>query len=321
MSRNNPNTREQRREQSRTGWSSGRGRGGGEGGRGDKTDLTYERGGSPFGDERQGPYFGDANARGEGGRDYGWPSPAEQHSDEGWRTHEHPRFGEATWRSDPRYAGEQRYAEWSRHEDPYGERDQRRFGPRDGYGPPSDRRYGGQDQSGFDPHYPGERTGWHSTTERQVSQEYRPGRSDEYGTHRAHGAPVRGYATGNAQQGLHSGRGPKGYTRSDERIREDVCDALTWDPDLDASEMTVSVSNGEVTLSGVVEDRQAKRQAEEVIEDIAGLKDVHNQLRARRGFFASMRDEVLGREERDEESNVGKGPKGSMTNPSAQYRS
>jgi len=122
-------------------------------------------------------------------------------------------------------------------------------------------------------------------------------------------------------QGRFTGRGPRGYTRSDERIREDVCDALTWDPDIDASEVTVSVSSGEVTLAGEVEDRPAKRYAEDLIDDVAGVKDVHNQLRARRGFFAAMRDEVMGQTEDKEETNVGKGPRGSTTVVSNPYRS
>jgi hypothetical protein len=37
--------------------------------------------------------------------------------------------------------------------------------------------------------------------------------------------------------GPHAGRGPKGYQRSDERIKEDICDCLTRDPDVDASEI------------------------------------------------------------------------------------
>ena len=51
-------------------------------------------------------------------------------------------------------------------------------------------------------------------------------------------------------------RGPKGYKRSDERIQEDVNDRLADDPYVDASDIEVSVSGGEVNLSGTVEDRQ-----------------------------------------------------------------
>ena len=77
----------------------------------------------------------------------------------------------------------------------------------------------------------------------------------------------------------HRGRGPKDYTRSDDRIREDVNDRLTEDWRVDASDVTVSVSQGEVTLSGTVSSRQAKRRAEDVAEDVSGVKHVQNNLR------------------------------------------
>lgn len=78
------------------------------------------------------------------------------------------------------------------------------------------------------------------------------------------------------------GRGPKGYRRSDERIREDVCDRLTMDPHVDPSEMEVVVNNAEVTLSGVVNSRGEKRRAEDVIEQVSGVREVHNNLRVNR---------------------------------------
>lgn len=79
----------------------------------------------------------------------------------------------------------------------------------------------------------------------------------------------------------HRGRGPKGYTRSDERIREDVNDRLSDDAYLDASEIEVSVSDGEVTLIGTVENRIDKRRAEDLADDISGVKNVQNQLRVK----------------------------------------
>jgi osmotically-inducible protein OsmY len=81
------------------------------------------------------------------------------------------------------------------------------------------------------------------------------------------------------QRGPHSGRGPKGYQRSDERVREDVHDALTRDGDLDASQITVEVKDAEVTLEGSVSDRHAIRVAEDLSEDMPGVRDVHNRLR------------------------------------------
>jgi hypothetical protein len=82
--------------------------------------------------------------------------------------------------------------------------------------------------------------------------------------------------------GTFAGRGPQGYRRSDERILEDVYEALTQDPDVDATMITAEVKNGEVTLKGTVPDRNAKRMAEEIAENCSGVKDVQNQLRVKR---------------------------------------
>lgn len=84
-----------------------------------------------------------------------------------------------------------------------------------------------------------------------------------------------------ARRDEHRGRGPRGYTRSDERIREDVSDRLTDHPAVDASDIEVSVSHGEVTLSGQVESRHAKRLAEDVAERVSGVTHVQNNLRVR----------------------------------------
>jgi osmotically-inducible protein OsmY len=101
-----------------------------------------------------------------------------------------------------------------------------------------------------------------------------------YGAHPA--GQYSGYAATMEEQrrrGLHSGRGPKNYRRSDERIREDVSDRLQEDDQVDASEMEVHVKDGIVTLTGTVNSRTEKRLAEDCCERIAGVKDVLNQLR------------------------------------------
>lgn len=79
-----------------------------------------------------------------------------------------------------------------------------------------------------------------------------------------------------------TGRGPKGYQRSDNRIREDICDRLTDDWRIDASEVEITVNNGEVTLAGNVHNREQKRSAEDVVESIPGVREVHNNLRVSR---------------------------------------
>lgn len=79
----------------------------------------------------------------------------------------------------------------------------------------------------------------------------------------------------------HRGKGPKGYIRTDERIREDVNDRLSDDPMLDASDVEVTVASGEVTLNGLVTGRQDKRRAEDLAEAVSGVHNVQNNLRVR----------------------------------------
>jgi osmotically-inducible protein OsmY len=79
----------------------------------------------------------------------------------------------------------------------------------------------------------------------------------------------------------HSGRGPRGYIRSDERIREEVNERLTADRYVDATEIEVSVEEGIVTLTGKVDNRAEKRLAEDCVDDVSGVRDVNNLLRIR----------------------------------------
>lgn len=78
------------------------------------------------------------------------------------------------------------------------------------------------------------------------------------------------------------GKGPRGYRRSDERVREEINDMLTDDRFLDATDVEVEVRDGEVTLSGTVADRNAKRRAEDLAESISGVKHLENRLRVAR---------------------------------------
>jgi osmotically-inducible protein OsmY len=82
------------------------------------------------------------------------------------------------------------------------------------------------------------------------------------------------------ERARYHGVGPKNYKRSDERIREDVSDLLTDDPYVNASEIEVNVHNGEVTLSGAVEDRSQRRRAEFAAEQVSGVVHIQNNLRA-----------------------------------------
>lgn len=82
-------------------------------------------------------------------------------------------------------------------------------------------------------------------------------------------------------QGPHSGKGPKGYTRTDERLKDDINERLYHDSHIDASDVDVSIENGEATLTGTVESKMAKRRIEDIVESIPGVRDVENRLKVK----------------------------------------
>jgi osmotically-inducible protein OsmY len=91
-----------------------------------------------------------------------------------------------------------------------------------------------------------------------------------------------GFPQSRGESGGYSGRGPRGYQRSDARINEDVCDCLCDAPDIDASDIEVKVAAGEVTLDGTVADREEKRRTEDLVERVSGVREVRNNLRVNR---------------------------------------
>jgi hypothetical protein len=76
----------------------------------------------------------------------------------------------------------------------------------------------------------------------------------------------------------YSGVGPLNYKRSDERIRDDVSDALYSSPEIDASDIEVDVKNGIVTLKGEVQSRLQKKIAEMTAERLPGVVDIDNLI-------------------------------------------
>lgn len=91
-----------------------------------------------------------------------------------------------------------------------------------------------------------------------------------------------GWWEGEPERPSYRGRGPKNYQRSDERIREDVCERLYRDDRVDASDLEVTVEGGVVSMSGSVQDREMKRRAEDLAESCGGVRDVQNQIRVLR---------------------------------------
>lgn len=103
-------------------------------------------------------------------------------------------------------------------------------------------------------------------------------RSDYDRSDRSYGG--QGYGRGGG--GQYRGKGPKGYQRDDNRIKEDVSERLSDSDEVDASEIEVHVNKGEVTLEGLVAERYMKRMAEDIAENVSGVKDVSNHLRVKR---------------------------------------
>lgn len=90
----------------------------------------------------------------------------------------------------------------------------------------------------------------------------------------------QGYGeSGMRTQGQFRGRGPKGYSRSDERMTEDLNERLTDDPLLDASEISVEIKDGVATLQGTVDSRWMKHRAEDIADACSGVQDVRNEIR------------------------------------------
>ncbi|NSX02657.1 BON domain-containing protein [Cupriavidus gilardii] len=90
--------------------------------------------------------------------------------------------------------------------------------------------------------------------------------------------------------------GPKGYRRSDERIREAVCERLAYAEGLDVSEVTVDVNGGIVKLGGTVRDRREKYDIEDLVDNVFGVTDVENDIRVRRdsGEAPAKMDDLKG---------------------------
>jgi osmotically-inducible protein OsmY len=70
--------------------------------------------------------------------------------------------------------------------------------------------------------------------------------------------------------------------RPDEALRGELQEILTGDPELDASEIEVAVEGGAVTLRGTVDSSDARLLAEELVESVTGVREVHNQLKVAR---------------------------------------
>lgn len=82
-------------------------------------------------------------------------------------------------------------------------------------------------------------------------------------------------------KGRYTGKGPKNYVRSSDRIADDIVRVFTADRHLDPSFIDVDVIGDEVHLTGFVDTRMSKWRAEDLAAEVPGVNRVINQLRLR----------------------------------------
>jgi hypothetical protein len=214
---------------------------------------------------------------------------ARSFGDEGGQGSTRARFGdERPWSGEQRYGSEPRGQRYGDEERRYGPSSYGGAGYGGGYGSDWDRNQErGRAWRGSGPSY-GMRSYGSGYQGGFVNEGYAeaPNSGRSFYDDRSFGWPRRGYGSsgGGAEsqtetRGGFRGHGPKGYQRSDERIREELNDRLTDDGDIDASDIETSVRKGEVTLTGTVPDRETKRRVEDLAESLSGVKDVQNNLR------------------------------------------
>lgn len=92
----------------------------------------------------------------------------------------------------------------------------------------------------------------------------------------------RGSGRTRAEVPDYRGLGPKNYRRPDERITEEICERLTDDPLIDASDIRVTCQDGHVRLTGCVDERPIKYRVEDIVADCAGVTAIRNELRVDR---------------------------------------
>jgi BON domain len=78
--------------------------------------------------------------------------------------------------------------------------------------------------------------------------------------------------------GLGKDEAAQGIQRSNERIYDEAGEGILRHGHVDAGGVNVRVERGEVTLEGTVSSHREKRMAEEDVNSLPGIKNVHNRL-------------------------------------------
>lgn len=245
--------------------------------RGSGGNYGTEDYGSSYGGGSYGTGYSGSTGSTNYGRSYGRGSDYDRESNIGGRGSDYDRtnYGYNAGRFDRGYEGDRDYNYGN--EGYYG-------GTSAGYGSTYGENYGRD----YDRNYGGSNYGQGSERGFQRGSDYdrerdygRRGRGERGWFEKAADEVASWFGTeeGGRSRESYRGVGTKNYSRSDDRISEDVNDRLSDDYMLDASDIEVSVDNGEVTLSGTVTSKYDKRRAEDITDDVSGVKHVQNNLR------------------------------------------
>jgi osmotically-inducible protein OsmY len=289
---NNGFERQHHDQQHRGSWDSGR-----DSGRGREWPSIRDAGGGPSGGW-------------EGGRRGGWDTGRSGYRGAGWDAgrgygggdaHGSRAYGANRPVSQDQYGSGQR-AHW--HEP--------LFGRQQPFGPPEDTHYYGTGSAGYGgPGFTGGAYAYGNGPRdegRQIEDEYsdesavsyEQGPRQQYGQRpygQRHG-PQSGQHFGqpyDQQYGRHFGQqygqgqsyaggrrftsGPKGYQRSDERLKEDISERLMELHHIDSSDVSIDVRGAKVVLDGTVPSRHMKHAIEDLVDACPGVQDIDNRVR------------------------------------------
>lgn len=90
------------------------------------------------------------------------------------------------------------------------------------------------------------------------------------------------------------GVGPRMRHDEDDDLREEICDRLADDPDLDASDILVRVIDNEAILDGTVRHKRDAERAHHLAGDVRGIVYVRDRLRVGRSGEDRVRRATIG---------------------------
>lgn len=215
----------------------------------------------------QGGYRPEPGAYNTGYRGYG--------EDEDYQGRDQGRQYSSSQRGEAPRSHPQGYPDYSTPQRGYSESNSSQHrGQSQGYG------YGSQDRGNIDSvmdrdwsSYSGNRS---QSPGAGYSGQYSQGRSAQ----RGYGQNAYSQENDSHQQARRNG--PKGYQRSDDRIREQVVERLMDGTQIDLQDVECHVKDGVVTLSGTVKSRHCRHELENIADSVWGVKEVENNVKVRR---------------------------------------